>query len=150
MAKNKPMGTKEAAKKARSKASGKVEIDTIKKVGFIKNLGQKPSDKKYSRKAKILDKAEKLKPTKAKQFYYGGDAIVTKASVKTVDSDAYNILAKRAKAAGLKGQDAKIAISKSLNAISRQMETDRGRSATRAEGIAKREQKKRRNTDLTR
>jgi hypothetical protein len=40
MAKNKPMGTKEAAKKTRSKASGKVEIDTIKKVGFIKNLGQ--------------------------------------------------------------------------------------------------------------
>jgi hypothetical protein len=40
MAKNKPMSTKEAAKKARSKASGKVEIDTIKKVGFIKNLGQ--------------------------------------------------------------------------------------------------------------
>ena len=150
MAKNKPMGTKEAAKKARSKASGKVEIDTIKKVGFIKNLGQKPSDKKYSRKAKILDKAEKLKPTKAKQFYYGGDAMVTKASVKTVDSDAYNLLAKRAKAAGLKGKDAKVAISKSLNAISRQMETDRGRSATRAEGIAKREQKKRRNTDLTR
>ena len=150
MAKNKPMGTKEAAKKARSKASGKVEIDTIKKVGFVKSLGQKPSDKKYSRKAKILGKAEKLKPTKAKQFYYGGDAMVTKASVKTVDSDAYNLLAKRAKAAGLKGQDAKIAISKSLNAISRQMQTDRGRSATRAEGIAKREQKKRRNTDLTR
>ena len=150
MAKNKPMGTKEAAKKARSKASGKVEIDTIKKVGFIKNLGQRPSDKKYSRKANVIDRAEKLKPTKYKQFYYGGDAMVTKASVKTVDSDAYNLLAKRAKAAGLKGRDAKIAISKSLNAISRQMETDRGRSATRAEGIAKREQKKRRNTDLTR
>ena len=151
MAKNKPMGTKEAAKKARSKASGKVEIDTIKKVGFIKNIGQKPSDKKYSRKAKVLDKADKLiSATKTKQFYAGGPEMVTKASVKMVDSDAYNLLAKRAKAAGLKGKDAKIAISKSLNAISRQMETDRGRSATRAEGIAKREQKKRRNTDLTR
>jgi hypothetical protein len=151
MAKNKPMGTKEAAKKARSKASGKVEIDTIKKVGFIKNLGQKPSDKKYSRKAKIIDRVTgELKPTKYRQFYAGGPEMVTKASVKMVDSDAYNLLAKRAKAAGLKGQDAKIAISKSLNAISRQMKTDRGRSATRAEGIAKREQKKRRNTDLTR
>ena len=150
MAKNKPMGTKEAAKKARSKASGKVEIDTIKKVGFVKSLLQKPSDKKYSKKANVIDRASKLKPTKYKQFYYGGDAMVTKASVKRVDSDAYNLLAKRAKAAGLKGRDANIAISKSLNAISRQMETDRGRSATRAEGIAKREQKKRRNTDLTR
>jgi NAD(P)H-flavin reductase len=151
MAKNKPMGTKEAAKKARSKASGKVEIDTIKKVGFVKSLVQKPSDKKYSRKAKVLDAVTgELKPTKYKKFYARGPVMVTKASVKRVDSDAYNLLAKRAKAAGLKGQDAKIAISKSLNAISRQMETDRGRSATRAEGIAKREQKKRRNTDLTR
>ena len=151
MAKNKPMGTKEAAKKARSKASGKVEIDTIKKVGFVKSLLQKPSDKKYSRKAKVLNAVTgELKPTKYKKFYARGPVMVTKASVKTVDSDAYNLLAKRAKAAGLKGKDAKVAISKSLDVISRQMKTDRGRSATRAEGIAKREQKKRRNTDLTR
>jgi hypothetical protein len=149
MAKNKPMGTKEAAKKTRSKASGKVEIDTIKKVGFIKNLGQKPSDKKYSRKAKILDKAEKLKPTKAKQFYYGGDAMVTKASVKTVDSDAYNLLAKRAKAAGLKGKSAEAAISKALKTVSTRMSNDRNRTANRAEAIARREAKKRKNTNLS-
>ena len=86
MAKNKPMGTKEAAKKARSKASGKVEIDTIKKVGFVKSLLQKPSDKKYSRKAKVLDKADKLiSATKTKQFYAGGPEMVTKASVNMVD-----------------------------------------------------------------
>ena len=149
MAKNKPMGTKEAAKKTRSKASGKVEIDTIKKVGFVKNLGQKPSDKKYSRKAKILDKAEKLKPTKAKQFYYGGDAMVTKASVKTVDSDAYNLLAKRAKAAGLKGKSAEAAISKALKTVSTRMSNDRNRTANRAEAIARREAKKRKNTNLS-
>jgi hypothetical protein len=149
MAKNKPMGTKEAAKKTRSKASGKVEIDTIKKVGFIKNLGQKPSDKKYSRKAKILGKAEKLEPTKAKQFYYGGDAMVTKASVKTVDSDAYNLLAKRAKAAGLKGKSAEAAISKALKTVSTRMSNDRNRTANRAEAIARRETKKRKNTNLS-
>jgi hypothetical protein len=149
MAKNKPMGTKEAAKKTRSKASGKVEIDTIKKVGFIKNLGQRPSDKKYNRKAKILGKAEKLKPTKAKQFYYGGDAMVTKASVKTVDSDAYNLLAKRAKAAGLKGKSAEAAISKALKTVSTRMSNDRNRTANRAEAIARREAKKRKNTNLS-
>ena len=149
MAKNKPMGTKEAAKKTRSKASGKVEIDTIKKVGFVKSLGQKPSDKKYSRKAKVLGKAEKLKPTKAKQFYYGGDAMVTKASVKTVDSDAYNLLAKRAKAAGLKGKSAEAAISKALKTVSTRMSNDRNRTANRAEAIARREAKKRKNTNLS-
>jgi hypothetical protein len=137
------------AKEARSKASGKIEIDTIKKVGFVKSLGQKPSDKKYSRKAKILDKSNKLiSATKTKQFYAGGPEMVTKASVKKVDSDAYNLLAKRAKAKGLKGKDAEIAIAKSLNAISRQMGTERNRSASRAEAISRREKNKRRNTNL--
>jgi len=149
MAKNKPMSIKEAAKKARSKASGKVEIDTIKKVGLVKALGQKPSDKKYSRKAKVLGKADKIiSATKAKQFYYGGPTMITKASVKKVDSDAYNVLAKRAKAAGLKGKDAKIAIDKAIKSVSTRMANERGRTATRAEGIARRETKKRRSTQL--
>jgi hypothetical protein len=140
---------KKQAKKARSKASGKIEIDTIKKVGFVKSLGQRPSDKKYSRKAKVLSKADKLiSATKTRQFYAGGPEMVTKATVKKVDSDAYNLLAKRAKAKGLKGKDARVAISKSLNAMSRQMETERNRTATRAEAIARREKKKRRNTNL--
>jgi hypothetical protein len=148
MAKNKPMSTKEAAKKARSKASGKVEIDTIKKVGFVKALGQRPSDKKYSRKAKVLGKAGKLTATKTDRFYYAGPEMVTKASVKKVDSDAYNVLAKRAKAAGLKGKDAKAAINKSIKSVSTRMANERERTATRAEGISRRETKKRRSTRL--
>ena len=150
MAKNKPMGTKEAAKKTRSKASGKVEIDTIKKVGFVKSLVQKPSDKKYSRKAKVLNAVTgELKPTKYKQFYARGPVMVTKASVKTVDSDAYNLLAKRAKAAGLKGKSAEAAISKALKTVSTRMSNDRNRTANRAEAIARREAKKRKNTNLS-
>ena len=91
--------TAQKAKEARAMASGKVEIDTIKKVGILKGLSQKPSDKKYSEKAKSLAAAKKLTPTKSKDFYLGGPEMVTKASVKKVDSDAYDILEKRAKAA---------------------------------------------------
>ena len=74
--------------------------------------------------------------------------MITKVSVKKVDSDAYNVLAKRAKAAGLKGKDAKAAIDKAIKSVSTRMANERGRTATRAEGIARRETKKRRNTRL--
>jgi ElaB/YqjD/DUF883 family membrane-anchored ribosome-binding protein len=74
--------------------------------------------------------------------------MVTKASVKKVDADAYNLLAKRAKAAGLKGKDADAAIQKAIKAVSTRMTNDRERTASRGEFIARRESKKRKNTDL--
>ena len=140
--------TEQKAKEARAMASGKVEIDTIKKVGILKGLSQKPSDKKYSKKAKSLAAAKKLTPTKSKDFYLGGPEMVTKASVKKVDSDAYDILEKRAKAAGLKGSDATAAINKALKAVSTRMTNDRQRTASRGEAIVRREERKRRNTNL--
>jgi hypothetical protein len=140
--------TEQKAKEARAMASGKIEIDTIKKVGFVKSLGQRPSDKKYSEKAKSLAGAKKLTPTKSKNFYLGGPEMITKASVKKVDSDAYDILEKRAKAAGLKGSDATAAINKALKAVSTRMTNDRQRTASRGEAIARREKRKRRNTNL--
>jgi hypothetical protein len=140
--------TVQKAKEARAKASGKVEIDTIKKVGIVKGLGQRPSDKKYSEKAKSLGAAKKLTPTKSKQFYLGGPEMVTKGAVKKVDSDAYDLLAKKAKAAGLKGADATAAINKALKAVSTRMTNDRQRTASRGEAIARRESNKRKNTNL--
>ena len=148
MAKKEEMTTAAKAKAARAKASGKVTIDTIKKQGVVEGLGSKPSDKKYSRQATVLAKAGKLTPTKAKDFYLGGPTMVTKASVKKVDADAYNLLAKKAKAAGLKGADATAAINKALKAVSTRMTNDRQRTASRGEFIARRESKKRKNTDL--
>jgi ElaB/YqjD/DUF883 family membrane-anchored ribosome-binding protein len=133
--------TAQKAKEARAMASGKVEIDTIKKVGILKGLSQKPSDKKYSEKAKSLAAAKKLTPTKSKDFYLGGPEMVTKASVKKVDSDAYDILEKRAKAAGLKGSDATAAINKALKAVSTRMTNDRQRTASRGEAIVRREER---------
>ena len=148
MAKKEEKSTAAKAKAARAKASGKVSIDTIKKQGVVEGLGSRPSDKKYSRQATVLAKAKKLTPTKSKDFYYGGPTMVTKASVKKVDADAYNLLAKRAKAAGLKGKDAEAAISKAIKGVSNRMKNDRQRTASRGEAIVRRESKKRKNTDL--
>ena len=75
--------------------------------------------------------------------------MVTKATAKKVDLDAYNLLAKKAKAAGLKGKDAEVAIQKALKAVSTRMTNDRQRTASRGEFIARRERKKRQNTDLS-
>jgi ElaB/YqjD/DUF883 family membrane-anchored ribosome-binding protein len=50
-----------------------------------------------------------------------------------VDLDAYDILAKRAKLAGLKGKSAEAAISKALKTVSTRMSNDRNRTANRAE-----------------
>jgi hypothetical protein len=66
-----------------------------------------------------------------------------------VDLDAYDILAKKAKAAGLKGKDAEVAISKAIKGVSSRMKNDRQRTASRGEFIARRERKKRQNTDLS-
>ena len=148
MAKKEEMSTAAKAKAARAKASGKVSIDTIKKVGVIKGLSQKPSDTAYSRKANVLANAKKLTPTQTKDFSYDSPTMVTKGSVKKVDSDAYNLLAKRAKAAGLKGKDADAAIQKALKAVSTRMTNDRQRTASRGEAIVRRESKKRKSTDL--
>ena len=73
-----------------------------------------------------------------------------KVTISKVDSDAYKVLKKRATSAGLSGADAKIAIDKALKIVAPRMKSDRSRTATRAKAIAKRESKKRYNTDLTR
>ena len=146
MAKKEEKSTAEKAKAARAKASGKVEIKPIKKEGFFS--GKKPSEAKYTRKANVLANAKKLTPTRAESLYAGGPKMVTKASVKKVDADAYNLLAKRAKAAGLKGKDADAAIQKAIKTVSTRMTNDRQRTASRGEAIARRESKKRKNTDL--
>ena len=149
MAKKEEKSTAAKAKAARAKASGKVEIDTIKKQGVVERLKSRPSDKKYSRKANVLANAKKLTPTKVEKFYVAGPNMVSKASAKKVDVDAYNLLAKRAKAAGLKGKDAEAAIQKAIKAVSTRMTNDRQRTASRGEFIARRERKKRQNTDLS-
>ena len=143
MAKNKPMSTKEAAKKAKDKAYGTKEVRIYKKTNVKDIVAAKAS---VNRRAKILDNSGKVISTR-----YGGILGSTKlAKIKKTDVDAYNLLAKRAKAKGLKGKEAKAAIEKAFKSTARTIKTERSRTATRGQGMVNRQSKKRKNTDLTR
>jgi hypothetical protein len=77
-----------------------------------------------------------------------GEMYDKKATVKKVDAAAYDMLSKLAKGKALKGAEAEAAIQKALKAVSSRMQNDRNRTASRAEFIARRESKKRGNTNL--
>jgi hypothetical protein len=146
MAKNKPMGTKEAAKKARSKASGTKKINVNKAQNIASELisGSNPKVGRNARVLSLTGKAIKLTGKRG----MSGDLYDKKITAKKVDIDAYDLLAKQAKAAGLKGKAAEIAISNAIKRVSTRMSNDRNRTANRAEAIARREERKRRNTNL--
>ena len=135
--------TAQKAKAARDKASGTREVRLYKPQGIKEGLGIE--DVKVSRGAKSLAKAGKVISARGNAGPLGVTNVV---KVKKVDSDAYNILSKKAKAAGLKGADATAAINKALKAVSTRMTNDRQRTASRGEAIVRREERKRRNTNL--
>jgi hypothetical protein len=147
MAKNKPMGTKEAAKKTRAMASGtkKINVNKAQNIASEAIFGR---NQKVGRNARVLSKAGKVIKLTGKRGA-AGDVYDKKITAKKVDIDAYDLLAKRAKAAGLKGKSAEAAISKALKTVSTRMSNDRNRTANRAEAIARREAKKRKNTNLS-
>jgi ABC-type Na+ efflux pump permease subunit len=147
VAANSPKGAKstaEKAKAARAMASGTKQIN----VRSFKNLGDELSSDtpRVNRNAKILAKAGKVIKVTAKQGVNGPYA--EKATVKKVDLDAYDLLSKQAKAAGLKGKAAEIAISNAIKKVSTRMTNDRQRTASPGEAIVRREERKRRNTNL--
>ena len=124
----KTVSLKKEAKAARDKASGNTFVN-FNPSGNVLSKAGKPVQGRYSNGRLSLDGME--------------------VKVKKVDSDAYNVLAKRAKLAGLKGKSAEAAISKALKTVSTRMSNDRNRTANRAEAIARREAKKRKNTNLS-
>jgi hypothetical protein len=136
--------TAQKAKAARDKASGTREVRLYKPQSIKEGLGVE--DIKVSRAAKSLAKAGKVISARGNAGTLGVTNVV---KVKKVDSDAYNLLAKKAKAAGLKGSDATAAINKALKAVSTRMTNDRQRTASRGEAIVRRESKKRKNTNLS-
>jgi len=147
VAANSPKGAKstaEKAKAARASASGTKQIN----VRTYKNIGEElTSDTpRTNRNAKVLAKAGKVIKLNAKQGVTGPYDI--KATVKKVNLDAYDLLAKQAKAAGLKGKEAETAISRAIKRVSTRMTNDRQRTASRGEAIVRREAKKRSGTNL--
>ena len=148
VAANSPKGAKSTAQKtkaARAMASGTKKINVSKQRSVAEELSSKKMP--AGRNAQVLNKAGKIIKITAKQGLSGPYA--EKATVKKVDLDAYDLLAKRAKSAGLKGKEAESAISKALKAVSTRMTNDRQRTASRGEAIVRRESKKRKGTDLS-
>ena len=149
VAANSPKGAKTTAQKAkaaRAMASGTQQINVRKRKSIAEEL---LSSKKMpvGRNAKVLAKAGKVIKITAKQGLSGA-LYKEKATVKKVDINAYDLLAKQAKAAGLKGKAAEIAISNAIKKVSTRMTNDRQRTASRGEAIVRREERKRRNTNL--
>ena len=135
--------TVQKAKEARAMASGTKEIN-IYKPGTLRDYLEN-TDKKVNRNVSVLAKAKKVISTRGNA---GSMGVKDVAKVKRVDIDAYDLLAKQAKAAGLKGKAAEIAISNAIKKVSTRMTNDRQRTASRGEAIVRREERKRRNTNL--
>lgn len=69
----------------------------------------------------------------------------SKVTYSKADRDAYDLVMKRAERSGLSPKDAAKAIKNAIRVTSAEIKSDRSRTASRAEGIAKRELKKKQN-----
>ncbi len=69
----------------------------------------------------------------------------SKVTYSKADRDAYDLVMKRAARSGLSPKDAAKAIKNAIRVTSADIKSDRSRTASRAEGIAKRELKKKQN-----
>jgi len=111
------------------------------------------SDQLAGEKTKVLKSLKKVKESGVsnKEARYrtedpkakGKD--FSKVTYSKVDSDAYNLVMQRAARSGLSPKDAEKAIRDAIRVSSANMKTDRSRTTSRAEGIAKRELKKKQN-----
>ena len=144
MAKSK-LSLTQKAKLAKEKASGTKEINVNKK----QNLMQELNEEKMSpnRNFKVLSKAGKVSKITG-EISSLGKPYNQKATVKKVDSDAYDMLSKLAKGKALKGVEAERAIQKAFKAVARTAGAERQRTATRGAAQVKRGSEKRSNTNL--
>ena len=141
----KKMTIAEKAKKARDAASGTKKINVDKQRSIIKEVLGEPLT--AGRNVRVLTKAGKVQKVTG-PIGMSGEMYDKKATVKKVDAAAYDMLSKLAKGKALKGAEAEAAIQKALKTVSSRMQNDRNRTASRAEFIARRESKKRSNTNL--
>lgn len=126
------------AQKARQKASGSAETDIYKKKMF-------GGPRETSEKAKTLHATGKVKGLINNNLTGRPSKIVT----KQVSSDAFDTLARLADAQNLKGQAREKAIKSALKVVSQRMQSDRNRTASRAEASEKRNTKGTKNVSNT-
>lgn len=146
MARKEEMSTAAKAKAARAQASGTKVINVNKQQSLGSEIVS-GSNPQVGRNAKVLDRAGKVIKLTGKRSM-SGELYDRKITVKKVDLDAYDLLAKKAKAVGLRGKEAETAIARALKTVSSRMTNDRQRTASRGEAIARRESKKRSGTNL--
>lgn len=144
---------KPTAKELRAKASGK------KKIYFETKRETGEDGKKYStperKVAKTLEKTglAKTRPQTKKEskselasyeesYTKGAEKGRSTATTKNVNVDAYNTLGQLADAKNLTGKARDKAIKSALKVVAQRMQSDRNRTANRAEAIEKREKKK--------
>ena len=111
--------------------SSSSDADTGKKTQILKSL-------KKAKESGVSNKEARYKTEDPKAR--GRD--FSKVTYSKVDRDAYNLVMERAAGAGLSPKDAAKAIRDAIRVSSANMKTDRSRTASRAEGIAKKELKR--------
>jgi hypothetical protein len=102
----------------------------------LKNLKRAKESGVSNKEARAMTENENPK-AKGKDF--------SKVTYSKVDRDAYDLVMKRAARSGLSPKDAAKAIENAIRVTSAEIKSDRSRTASRAEGIAKRELKKKQN-----
>jgi len=108
------------------------------------------SDQATGEKARVLKTLKKVKEEKVskKEAYNATEnpkakgKDFSKVTYSKVDSDAYDRIIKRAASSGLSPKDAEKAIRDAIRNTSANLRTDRSRTASRTEAVAKRELKR--------
>ena len=131
-------GAMTPAQKARQKASGSTSTDIYKKKMF-------GGPREVSEKAKALRAAGKVEGLVNNNMTGKPSKFVT----RQVPSDAYDTLGKLADAQNLKGQAREKAISSAFKVVAMRMQSDRNRTASRAEASEKRNAKGTKNVTNT-
>ena len=111
--------------------SSSSDADTGKKAQILKSLKKAKESGISDKEARTMSENPKAR---GKDF--------SKVTYSKVDSDAYNLVMQRAAKSGLSPKDAEKAIRDAIRVSSANMKTDRSRTTSRAEGIAKRELKR--------
>jgi len=114
--------------------SSSSDAATGKKAEILKSLKRAKESNVSNKEARAMTENPKAK---GKDF--------SKVTYSKVDRDAYDLVMQRAAKSGLSPKDAAKAIRDAIRVSSANMKTDRSRTASRAEGIAKKELKRKQN-----
>jgi hypothetical protein len=140
---------RQSAKEVRAKASGKTAITFVTKKekgedGRMYSTSERDKSLMLKAAGKAVIKPQTKKENAANAAKYeapytkGAEKGISTAKTKTVNSDAYDTLGRLADNNNLKGKARDKAIKSALKVVAQRMQSDRNRTATRAESVEKR------------